>query len=379
MEKIIKVKIAGKETELVIEALPLSDSHSLWQLLTTVKVGPDEKVYARKGDLIRVTKQTQKKGIKEIYSVYNLSTLRRAESIHIKKSVASVCRLIDYWAPRLGYVIGRLKDWLSLKDDEKEQIRTELRNFVGAFYGAKAWQKALALEKVMASTEIRDRLNRLNPQGIIGRLASAKIHLLEYRRGLDKALGKNAVQAVLVERINSEYRRRFAEVRKLIQLGYSTNAAVSQGRIAELREILRAFTINPWYRPAAESLKYLDTSEVLYENGDRRGANKILRMIPALFSAESRLTRVVEMIHRVFDLGASLDEQGCNLAGDIIYPKIGVMERLEADVRVVSYQPLASDVAYYLAESEMCFRAGKVRLARSYLRQVEIRIRGKEV
>lgn len=375
MERTIIVRVGKKEHEIALEIL--AHLHSIWQVLSEVKV--EGKVWARKGDLIRVSKRTEKGSESETYSVFNLATLRRAEQTHIRGSIASVCRLIDHWSVRLGYIVSLLDNWKQLSEAEREAIREELRDFGGAFYGSKAWQKELALEKVLASTEIRDSLNRPNPQGISRRLASARVHLLEYRRMLDKALSKNALLAVWAESMNADYRRRFGEVRKLVQLGFNSDAGVSERRMVELRQKLSAFTINPWYRPAGEALKYLKTAEGLYTGGDRKAANRVLRMIPTLFSVESRLSRIVEMAHQVLNLGASLDRDGCLLAADKIHPSVEVMRRAAYDKRAVSYGPLAGDVSHYLEEAEYLFRDGRIRLARGYLRQAEIRIRGKEV
>lgn len=379
MEKEIPIVIGRKEYAATVECYPRDSS--LWEVTKDVVVLTEsgEKLYARRGDLIRVNQRSAHEGFRTTYSVFNLATLRRAETKHIREGVGSVCRLIDHWSVRLTYIISRLDDWTKLNASERDLLSNELYCFIGAFWGAKAWQKEVALEKVISSAEIRDRLNRPNPQGIGRRLRSAQVHLLNYRRGMDKAMTKNARLGVLAEQLNADYKRRFAEVRKLVQLGFSADSAVTETRMKELMNRLISFTINPWSRPAREAMNYLALAEGYYLEGDRTLANRVLRMIPILFSAESRLSRTVEVIHRVDKLGASLDPPSGHLAGDILYPAVAVMERLAGDERLWSYQLLARDVAYYLGHAEMNYRCGRVRLARKYLKTAEARIRGKEV
>lgn len=375
----IHAMVGRKECGLDLEVLKFDAS--LWLVLETVelKQGETPKVWARRGDLIRVFSRTSVTGSKKVYGVCDLGTARRAESVHLVSQLARAYNTTSFWITRILVICSQLDDWNQLTERQIQSIIKELHNCEGAFFGAKAWQKELALEKVIRFKDLRDRLNRRNPQGVSRALLSARNHLVDYQRINKMGLSKNARIGILVEMIHRDYKRYFDEARKLAQLGFSTYPQVSENRIDRLRESLKKLRINPWFRPAQEALRYTVLAESEYERGNRREANKILRQIPIIFSAESRLSRIVETTHRVLNLGARLDSNGCLLAASIVHPSVDMARKIAFDNRIRSYSSLAADVADALGRAETDYRDGNIRSARRELRSVEARIRGKEV
>lgn len=374
---LVRKVVGGVVYTLPVEATLLA--RNLWLVRRTVRlITPRTKVvYARNGDLLLHSVRDVKGKAQNVYGVYDLATARRAGTIHISDTLATTAKCLDYWIPKLGELDIELTRWNDLSESDRKRISVYLSEFVGAFWGVKQWQKAIALEKVAHMYDLTDRNLRRNPDGARRAIRSARGHLMEYRRRIVRELGNNGQLARYLENVHRQYADAYKLLRRNLQLGLPADESKAGARLNEIKDLLARFRINPWVRPAQEARRFVRAAEKVYLSGNRKEANRILRSIPSLFSAESVLTRMVEKIHRILDLGEYPEGDDRTIASSLSQALLEQALKLSLMPDVGHYTDLSLDILDLIVDARCLLWGRKERGFRKTLHQLEDRIRAR--